>query len=591
MNKHSRRAWHREVGLSLMEVLVTMIIASIAFAAIVPLFVQAVQKTSADNMRNLALNLAQDKIERVRSLSYAVITAANLHTNGSNVGTQFGQPSPSDKLNPVTNKIVPVNLDNNGGRQLIIRYDVQDATGTTDLTAYKIVTVTVWWTGKPTPVKPVVLNTEVYGQYAGPQLIAPLVVTPSPDANDWITQQDLASVTFSATVNSAQAGNTWGVSFVVSDPSGGLSSVTLSGTRVVLPGPPPTSPPQWTASWPVGSASIAGSVPDGYYMVTATAYALNADGSAGMPGNALTRDVRLERKPPGPVTLTALAGDGAVNLSWGLLTSDQVVSYRVYRADSSGQEVPPPSKEVSDLTNCYRDTSVVNGRKYYYKVIAVDVNGNLLALDSALETSATPAPILPPVYTPPAVTVTSASYSAKSIPLMWSSAAGVGGYYVYRNGGEDPIQYVKQSAAPTWTDSDVDWGTTYTYTIRGLSSAGVVGPIALVGAGLPKDDVSQWVQVVMPDTPMYQVSVQVVQSSFKSHTVRAEQLDSHGEVIARFPATGPIDVPTKDPVTFATPLPFGQYRMVLDPGSKQQTVGVRLSGDPADPVNVIFNLK
>lgn len=576
MNKHSRRAWHREVGLSLMEVLVTMIIASIAFAAIVPLFVQAVQKTSADNMRNLALNLAQDKIERVRSLSYAVITAANLHANGSNVGNQFGPPSPTNKLDPVTNKIVPVNLDDNGGRQLIIRYDVQDATGTTDLTAYKIVTVTVWWTGKPTPVKPVVLNTEVYGQYAGPQLIAPLVVTPSPDANDWITQQDLASVTFSATVNSAQAGNTWGVSFVVSDPSGGLSSVTLSGT--------PVTGTQWSATWPVAI------VPDGYYIVSATAYAKNPDGTAGVAGNTLTRDVRLERKPPGPVALTALAGDGAVNLSWGLLTSDQVVSYRVYRSDLAGQEVATTYKVVSDLTNCYRDTSVVNGHTYYYKVIAVDVNGNLLALGDAsvIEESASPAQILNPGY-PPAVTVTSASYSAKSIPLMWSSAAGVAGYYVYRNGGADPVQYVAASAAPTWTDSDVDWGTTYTYTIRGLSSVGVVGPIALVGAGLPKDG-SQWVQVAMPATPMYKVSVQVIQSPFKSHTLRAEQLDSHGVVIATFPATGTIAIPTKNPVTFATPLPFGQYRMVLDPGSKQQTVGVRLSGDPADPVNVIFNL-
>lgn len=581
MNKHSRRAWHREVGLSLMEVLVTMIVASIAFAAIVPLFVQAVQKTSADNMRNLALNLAQDKIERVRSLSYVVITAANLHANGINVGKQFGPPSPTNELDPVTNTTVPVNLDDNGGRQLIIHYGVRDATGTTVITAYKVVTVTVWWTGNPTPVKPVVLSTEVYGQYAGPQLVAPLVVDPSPNANDWITQKDLPSVKFSATVNSAQAGNTWGVSFVVRDPSGGVSSVALSGTK--------DTETQWSATWPLVTATA--TVPDGYYTVSATAYALNADGTAGVAGNTLTRDVRLERYPPGPVTLTALAGDKSVNLSWDLLTTDQVVSYRVYRADLEGQEDAETYTEVSDLTNCYRDTSVVNGRTYYYKVIAVDVTGNLLEpSDPNVNESdpMMPAPILNPDE-PPAVTVTSASYSAKSIPLTWSSAAGVAGYYVYRDGGTAPIHYAQDEAATTWTDSDVDWGTIYTYTVRALSSAGVVGPIAIVGVGLPQ--VNQWVQVAMPVTPMYSVSVQVVQKPFKSHTAKAEQLDSHGVLIATFPATGTLSIPDLNPVPFATLLPFGQYRMVLDPGSKQQTVGFKLSGDPVDRVDVIFNLK
>ena len=309
-----------------------------------------------------------------------------------------------------------------------------------------------------------------------------------------------------------------------------------------------------------------------------------------MAGNTLTRDVRLERNPPGPVALTALAGDGSVNLYWDLLTSDQVVSYRVYRGDLAEKEDAKPLTEVSDLTNCYRDTSVVNGKTYYYKVIAVDVNGNLLALSDpkVIERSAAPAAILNPVY-PPAVTVTSASYSAKSIPLMWTPVAGVAGYYVYRNGGADPIQYVRQPEATTWTDSDVDWGNTYTYTIRALSSAGVQGPIAIVGVSLPKD-VNQWVQVVMPDTPMYKVEAQVVQSPFKSHTVLAEQLDSHGLVIATFPATGTISIMNLTPVTFATPLPFGQYRMVLDPGSKQTTLGFKLTGDPADTVNVIFNL-
>ena len=51
MKTHARRG---EAGFSFVELLVTIIIAGIAFAAMVPLFVQAQQQTSADQVRNVA---------------------------------------------------------------------------------------------------------------------------------------------------------------------------------------------------------------------------------------------------------------------------------------------------------------------------------------------------------------------------------------------------------------------------------------------------------------------------------------------------------------------------------------------------------
>ena len=85
MNRHFWRACDREGGFTFVELLVTIIIAGIAFAAIVPLFVQAQEKNSADNARNVSLQIAQDKIEKIRQLDYDQIDVrepGQLHVRG-----------------------------------------------------------------------------------------------------------------------------------------------------------------------------------------------------------------------------------------------------------------------------------------------------------------------------------------------------------------------------------------------------------------------------------------------------------------------------------------------------------------------------
>ena len=68
----------RADGFSFVELLVTIIIAGVAFAAMVPLFVQAGKQQSSDRVRVTALNVAQDRIEKIRQLDYDLITAENL---------------------------------------------------------------------------------------------------------------------------------------------------------------------------------------------------------------------------------------------------------------------------------------------------------------------------------------------------------------------------------------------------------------------------------------------------------------------------------------------------------------------------------
>ncbi len=81
----SIRARHAARGFSLVELLVTVVLAGIIFAAMVPLFVSALKTTSKDSRRVIATNVAQARIEKIRMLAntkyYGDITTANLNSS------------------------------------------------------------------------------------------------------------------------------------------------------------------------------------------------------------------------------------------------------------------------------------------------------------------------------------------------------------------------------------------------------------------------------------------------------------------------------------------------------------------------------
>ena len=159
MNTHTTRACRRDAGFSMVELLVTIIIAGIAFAALVPVFVGAQKAASGEQQRNAALGLAQDKLEKVRSLDYDLITQSGL-TNDTIPNAQFGTS-------------VSWATGGGGTRTYNVTYqvDLLPVGSTAGSESYKQVTITVAWTGNPQPVKPIVLSTMVSKQYAGPQIV------------------------------------------------------------------------------------------------------------------------------------------------------------------------------------------------------------------------------------------------------------------------------------------------------------------------------------------------------------------------------------------------------------------------------------
>ncbi len=175
MNRHFWRACDREAGFSFVELLVTIIIAGIAFAAMVPVFVSAQQASSGEQMRNVSLQLAQDKLEKVRGLDYDLITPDEPQSDTIR-GRQFGT-SVSWATGGGGSRDVHRHVSGRLHRQR--RQPRRDARRG----SYKQVTITTAWTGEPSPVKPVQLSTMVSQQYAGPKItqfnVAPLYTNPS----------------------------------------------------------------------------------------------------------------------------------------------------------------------------------------------------------------------------------------------------------------------------------------------------------------------------------------------------------------------------------------------------------------------------
>ncbi|HEY5472502.1 MAG TPA: prepilin-type N-terminal cleavage/methylation domain-containing protein, partial [Candidatus Limnocylindrales bacterium] len=148
----SVRARHAARGFSFIELLVTIIIAGIAFAAMVPVFVGASQKAVGDKMRNIALNVAQDRMEKIRQLDFDQITPANLESS-TFAGGQFGTTWTT--------------YSGGSAKAFHVEYDLRNEGGSGASPAYVRVVVRVTWTPPPSPVKAVELQTYISRQYAG----------------------------------------------------------------------------------------------------------------------------------------------------------------------------------------------------------------------------------------------------------------------------------------------------------------------------------------------------------------------------------------------------------------------------------------
>jgi prepilin-type N-terminal cleavage/methylation domain-containing protein len=542
-------------GFTLIELLLTIVLAAIVFAAMIPVFVGAQRTLSGDTARNVALNVAQDRIEKIRQLNWSFVTQANL-TNDTVPGfpNQFGTTWTASS-----------------GKVFHITYTVQSV-GTPE--QYRRVTVSVVWQGPPLPHKTAVLSTIVYPQTGGPQLVG-FDVEPTqthadnaaiPAGEEWLTP-DLTTdppqtVTLTATPNPSSASDTSKVCFFIYNNAGQLVESTFVYTnnadfRQPDNGRFEPATQQYVLDWSVAADK------DGIYSFHAVAFSLNS-----IPGNTLQKlNMVLESgAPPAPTGVKAIAGGGLVNLQWTASAVGDADHYVVER-----QEVAPVAGAWTVLSSAvtglgYPDTGLVNGQTYAYRVSAVDVHGNT-GTPSA-EVLATPTLQLDH-GAPPAPFIDEHLAQGNTVNIGWtevvdlgSPASGTAGYYVYRDGWSTPKVATsswdwRPSPTPHLTFHDVtDWNSSHTYYVRAFDVAGNVSP--------PSNSVT----VSVGNIPTYTLIVSVNQTV----TVYVQNTDT-----GLPPSPGNVNI--KKFRSYAWTLPFGNYRVWATWGGTTRSQDVYLNGN------------
>jgi len=480
----------RQRGFSFVELLVTIVLLGIFFAALVPVFVLASKQGSIDKARVAALDIAQGKIEGIRNLSYArLYTPGYLESPELGFGTHW--PNDDDPQYTIVYTITPVPANPAPGQQ-----------------QYSIVNVKVGrydsahpYVPRPTNPVPVQLRTAVYQQSAGPEITS-LDVQPRANGDRWIQPfpgQILTQVNVTARLNTLDSGRTSTVVFAVYANSGGLiaSSRDSEGMDDVT-----RNGDVFTWIWDVTDA------PDAWYTFTAVALAtLPPD----YPGNMWQVQYGLNRQPPPrPTWKSVKSGYRLVELAWNDF-DPSVGDLRgfVIERSTNGTEwtrIPLPTAELPSWSRYFidKDPPLDPATTYQYRLWSVDGPGQL-SLEPSLVRAA-PSFLGTPPPSPGAPTyVGQPIVEGKSLRLTWNApvnaaSSGVVAYRVYRDDQSltTPIHVepAVTGTTYTWNDNLVDWDQSYTYRVTAVTD--------LLAESLPA------MVIVPPITvPLYNLSVQV----------------------------------------------------------------------------------
>ncbi len=536
MNSCARR---REAGLSFVELLVTIVIAGLAFGAMAPLALQAQKASSSDKMRNLALAIATERVENVRQQAYELIladkddpsTTPNLY-NPAFAGGVFG-PTAKAMSGPGQSRTFQVD------------YQVTQVPSTAAWGSekYKKVTVDVYWEGNPQPVKHVILSTFVYKQYAGPNVVSfsvsNLVYVPEDpiagtDEHWYVSAQP---ITLSATIQPESVSTTSKVRFSVLA-NDGKEVFRRDVTRT------PTLPDTYangvfTTVWDPGEYR------DGWYTFKTIAYAA----VVGYQGEPWEINYQLETgAPAAPSGLTATPQSGSAKITWTPSEASDIDHYVLYRRLSTDADFPVTplvdSVPVNMALTGYVDATVTTGSAYVYGLVPVDTSGNVGPAATASVTIGVVADTTKPSV--PGGLVAAKVPSTRQVDLTWVASTdniAVTGYKVYRATASGAVwpgewTYLGDGAAavsPSYTDSAVAWATTYYYRVLAFDAAGNWSDPSASSAGVTVDaapPLPNWVVTIIVDnrSATHDLYVELVNSgtsvSYGAEKFRKDKTDT-----------------------------------------------------------------
>ncbi len=188
--------------------------------------------------------------------------------------------------------------------------------------------------------------------------------------------------------------------------------------------------------------------------------------------------------PAVPTGLTAIRGDGRVDLRWTASTEGDLAAYQVVRDGSVVTTVNAPATS-------YADTGLTNDSEYRYSLTAVDTHGNASAASSPA-VSATPTDL-----TAPAVPTGLAAVRGDSqVSLTWTAntEGDLAGYDLFRRPASSPAGTAARvsgavlgAGATSFTDTGLTNDVEYTYTLRARDRAGNSSASSAGASATPTD--------------------------------------------------------------------------------------------------------
>ena len=203
-----------------------------------------------------------------------------------------------------------------------------------------------------------------------------------------------------------------------------------------------------------------------YYKVRA----LDANGTAGAWSSIVS--VTYKQTLPAPAVTGGNDSQGRPALKWKAVTG--AAKYEIYRSYSRDGSY---SKYSTQTSTAYTNSSyLTSGATYYYKVRALDANGNAGPYSAAVSVTCRLKLSAP--------SVTGGKDSQGRPTLKWNAVTGAAKYEVYRSTSRSGTytKYSTQTSTSYTNSSYLTSGTTYYYKVRALGSDGSYGPYSSVAS-------------------------------------------------------------------------------------------------------------
>jgi len=467
-------------GLTMVELLVTIVLSGLFFAAMVPVFVMASQQSSTDRARILATNTVQSAIERLRDLPYDDLYDtdwSNATTAQDVLGQNFLWKGPSSNITINKSPYPAANT----------------VKGSED---YLIFTVTATWTGQGGKPHSTSMKTAIYRQGLATETLVLLVY---PLTSGYIKD---TPVTVSAQLNAADFTKIERVDFTIYANNGtrieewSVYSAAVDGHPEYHVATPGDGSGTWYYDHPWDALGPSGeTLADGHYsFVAKTVPVQPVDGQPVLASEWARKEYVLNRSAPGqPIvdvckqgfykSIPTASKQPFVHLEWHLVVNTTDLDhFEVTRLGTGADGSALPEKSFSVprwATECV-DRDVVVGNSYRYKVRAQDAEEAMGAYSELRPVDITPSgfdlvpqpPAGPVIYTLP---------QSRCVTSAWGpspSGTAVDAYRVYRVGADGVnllIETIPVDPGATdpaqlkFGDIYVEYGETYTYFVTAVS--------------------------------------------------------------------------------------------------------------------------